>query len=230
MYGNAEPSRYEIVGVVGNVHSRGLDVPAAPALLPVRPSVPPGTDDGVVRTDGKSGAAAPGAALSGNPAAPIRNAVRSVDANLPVVNMQPLEAHLSAALARPRFLSTVLAAFATAALLLSVLGVHGLLAYVVQQRRGELAVRQALGATRSNIVRLVLGGGVLLAIGGALTGLATAVALGRSLSSVLYQVEPGDPVALTVAPATILASGAIAALIPAWRAARADATAALRGE
>ena len=220
MLGDQAASRYEVVGVVADVRSRGLDAAAPPAYyLPVR-QFPQATMTVFAKTAGDPLALA----------APVREAMRNVDPTLPVVNIQTLEAHVASALARSRFLVTVLVAFGGAALLLAAFGVYGLLAYAVEQRRAELAVRQVLGATGRDLVRLVLGEGAVLTGAGVAGGLLAALVAGRALRALLYTVAPTDPASLGAALLLIASAAALAATLPAWRASRVNASALLRGE
>jgi ABC-type antimicrobial peptide transport system permease subunit len=122
------------------------------------------------------------------------------------------------------------AASAATAALLAAIGVYGLLGYVVGQRRGELGVRMALGADGSDVVRLVLRHGLALALAGVALGLPVAFLLSRVLESQLFEVSPADPLAYVVVSVLLLAIAAVAALIPARRAARIDPLSALRTE
>src|SRR6185503_17864049 len=131
-------------------------------------------------------------------------------------------------LARPRFTASLSASFALAALLLSGFGVFAITAASVQQRRSELRVRMALGATPADVRRLVLAEGVSLAAIGTALGLAGAVAAARALTDLLYNVHSTDAASLAAATAVLFLSALLASLIPAVRAGRLNPVAALR--
>jgi putative ABC transport system permease protein len=122
------------------------------------------------------------------------------------------------------------AVFAGLALLLATVGVYGVMAYAVGQRRREFGIRLALGARRGDVVRLVLSRGALLFVAGASAGLLGAAAAARTLGGLLYEVEPLDPASFAAATAAILAAALLACWVPARRAAAVDPTIALRTE
>jgi ABC-type antimicrobial peptide transport system permease subunit len=133
-----------------------------------------------------------------------------------------------AALSERRFALLLFQAFAALAVVLAGIGVYGLLAYVVQQRRKELGIRMALGATRSKILSAVVRDGLLLAAAGAAVGIALAPAAARTLSALLYGVTAADVFTLVAAPAIIIAASAIASAVPAWTASRSGILSTLR--
>jgi ABC-type antimicrobial peptide transport system permease subunit len=160
----------------------------------------------------------------------IRGAMRDVDPTVPIFNVATMEATLAESMARERFASTVLAVFAAAAVLLAVLGVHGVLAYLVAQRGHEVGVRMALGATRHDVVRMVVGQGVSMAVLGVVAGLVAAFALSGVLQSLLFGVSATAPLAYAGVGLALglVAMGATA--LPAYRAASIDPVASLRRE
>jgi putative ABC transport system permease protein len=156
--------------------------------------------------------------------------VRSVDPEQPVYDVRTLDAVLDRSLA-PRSLQTgLVAAFAGLALLLASVGVYGVMAYAVGQRRREFGVRLALGARRADLVRLVLSRGAALFAGGAAIGLVGAAAGARLLGSFLYEVAPLDPASFAAATLAVLAASMLACGAPARRAASVDPTVALRAD
>ena len=164
----------------------------------------------VVRTDGD-----PLASLSG-----IRAAIAELDPEVPVANVEPMSTVVARATSDARFAATLVSGFAGAALVLAAVGLWGLIAFIVTQRRRELGVRMALGATRGAVARLVLAdGGKLVAVGCAF-GLAGALATTRLLQSLLWNVSPLDPVTLVVVPLLLLVIALGACAAPALRAAR----------
>ena len=127
-------------------------------------------------------------------------------------------------------ISLLATAFAILASLLAGIGLHGVIAYAVSRRTGEIGIRMALGATRQSVRRLVLRDGAWVVIPGAIIGLALAFAATRVVRSYLYGLNPADPFTLFAATAALLAVAAVAGLVPALRASRIDPLAALRHE
>ncbi len=160
----------------------------------------------------------------------IQRAVWSVDPDQPITNVRTLDEVLAASMAQRRFNMTLLAAFAALALGLALVGVYGVVAYAVAQRTREIGIRIALGATRANVVSLVVKNGLLWAGAGIIAGLAGAFAASRLIAGLLFGVTPGDPVTF-VTIAIVMAGVALSAsYIPARRAASVDPIAALRTE
>jgi putative ABC transport system permease protein len=137
---------------------------------------------------------------------------------------------LDVAAARPRFTASLLAALSGTALFLAIVGLYGVVTYSVAQRTGELGVRLALGAQRSDILRLVLRQGAGLALGGVLAGLAISALAMRLLVSQLYRVSPTDPATFAGSAVLFIAVAALASYLPARRAMRVDPLLSLRGE
>jgi ABC-type antimicrobial peptide transport system permease subunit len=156
--------------------------------------------------------------------------VRAIDPQLPLSHVQTIEQAVSQSEASRRFNTTMISAFALAAVLLAVLGIYGVIALSVASRIQEMAIRMALGSQRSHILRLVLTSGAKLAVLGAVIGLAGAAAAASFVRSFLFQVSPFDPVVLVLAAIAVLALALIASVIPARRAATVDPIQALRGE
>ncbi len=161
---------------------------------------------------------------------PVRQAVGRVDGSVPVFNVSTMEATLQEAMARERFASTLLSIFAVVAVVLAVLGVHGVLAYLVAQRGHEVGIRMALGATRRDVVRMVVRQGVSMTLLGVGVGIAVALSVSGALQSLLYGVSATAP-ATYAAVGIALASVALAATaLPAHRAASIDPVRSLRAE
>ena len=160
----------------------------------------------------------------------MRAAVASVDAALPIYDAMTLDERIGAAVARPRFNATLLTAFAAAALLLSAIGVYGVLSYSVSSRMREIGVRLALGADAARVVRLVLGEGLRLAVAGALIGLAAAAAIARALQGPLSGITELDGRVFVAAGVLMVIVAATAALLPARRASAVDPLVVLRME
>ncbi len=159
-----------------------------------------------------------------------RNAVWSVDPNLPLPDVAPLSDEVDRLVARERFVAVIAGVFAVVALLLAGAGVYGVLSYSVASRRGELGVRMALGAAPGRVMASVLGRALTLASGGLALGVVGAVILGTVMSGFLFRVRPWDPAVLVGVIAVLSAVATLAVLLPARRAAGTDPVAALRAE
>lgn len=160
----------------------------------------------------------------------IRQEVRTLDAELPLYDVGPMSDFLGVAMLPSRLAAAVVSAFAVLALLLAVVGLYGVLALWVSQRRREIGVRMALGAETQSVQRLVLGHGLRLTGGGLAVGLAIGVALTFLARKVLYGISPADPRTYLAVLVVLGAATLAACLIPARRAARLEPTQALRGE
>src|SRR4029079_14813008 len=123
----------------------------------------------------------------------IRQALREMDPALPIIQLRSMEDVIGASVTRQRFLSTLLAIFAVVALTLAAIGTYGILSYMVTERHREIGIRMALGADRGGVIRLIMGQGLGIALGGVLLGVAGAYGLSRLTRSLLYGVSPSDP-------------------------------------
>ncbi|HEY7529434.1 MAG TPA: ABC transporter permease [Gemmatimonadota bacterium] len=210
-----------VVGVVGDVRSNALREPDEPAVytphaqtsMPWRRIV-----SFVVRASGDAAALLPS----------VEREVAALDSAIPVVDARTMDRVLGDSLRRLRLEAGLLAAFAAVALALAALGIYGVIAQVVSERRREIGIRVALGAVRSDVVRLVVGQGLRLAAMGVALGAAAALAATRVLRAVLYGVEPGDPLTVAAVAAAALAAAALASWLPARRAAAVAPAEALR--
>ena len=207
-----------IVGVVRDVRHTSLEsAPGVDIYVPVERE-PANYMRYVVRTSRSTSALAP----------EIRRAVRTFDPSLPIVGLESLESVVSRASVSRRFAMLLLGSFAVIALILAVGGVYAMVAYAVNQRTQELAVRVALGARPVEVVRTVMARG-LGAVGVGLgAGVLLALGLGRLISALLYGVSAHDPAIYFAAPVILGAVAALSALVPALRASRIDPIAALR--
>ncbi|MFL5581745.1 MAG: ABC transporter permease [Gemmatimonadaceae bacterium] len=160
----------------------------------------------------------------------LRAAMSSVDKAVPLRDVATVRAQLAKGLARERFNMALLATFAGLALLLSAVGLYGVLSYAVAQRTREIGIRMALGARANGIVRLVVAQAMRLSAAGVVIGVVGALGLGRVISSMLYEVQPRDPATLALVVALVLGTSLAAALAPARRAARVDPAEAIRAE
>jgi putative ABC transport system permease protein len=216
------PGFREIVGIVGNERIHGLTADTPPAMYVSLFQAPPlgGKITLMARTR-----IAPLSVVEG-----VRAAMRSVDPDVPVFNVATMEATLANAMARERFASTVLSLFAGIALFLAILGVHGVLAYLVAQRGHEVGVRMALGATRGDVVRMVVKEGASMTVFGIVLGLVVAFGASGLIQGLLYGVSATAPLAY-FGVATALGAVALAATaVPALRAASIDPVSSLRGD
>jgi putative ABC transport system permease protein len=211
----------EIVGVVSNLLRNGFDQKPLTEMfaLPRFSRRFPAAFQIAVRAEGDPAAIAPS----------LRAAMREIDPGA-TVDTATLASRASASVAEPRFAAVTVAAFALLALVLSATGLYSALSYSVSQRRRELGVRSALGATRRDIVRLVLGQGLTVAVVGLSLGVVASLALSSLLEKLLFGVTPRDLVAFAAAPVLLLVAAAIACLVPAWRGAGVPPTESLRCE
>ena len=211
-----EDAEATVVGVVEDVHYVAHGGIVQPELYYVHRQIPSGlpvqTVTLLVRTSGDPSAAA----------AALRDAVHAADERLVAEAIQPLEARFLATVARPRFYAALLGGFAAAALAIATVGLFGLVSYAASLRSRELAVRTALGATRGDLLRAVMGHGLAATVAGILVGLAISALGADLLSKELYGITPHDPVTFVAAPALLLAVASIACALPAWRASRTD--------
>ena len=146
-----------------------------------------------------------------------------ISKDMPLYQVQSLAGYVSQSEAAPRFQTVLLTCFAAVALLLSAIGLYGLLAYTVAQRSFEIALRMAVGAQRADVLRMILGRGLKLAGIGIIAGFAASASLSRLLTHMLYRIEPLDPVTFTLVGLTLVAVSVLASLAPALRASRTDA-------
>ena len=209
---------YRIVGVVHGLRGAGLDAAATEAVF--YPPVAAG-DDGwwsPMRRTTYVVSASPvaGAGL----AASVRQAVRDLDDRVAVANPMAMEDVLSRSTARVSFILTLMGVAAGIAMLLSAVGLYGVVSYLVSQRRGEIGIRMALGARETQVARMILMQSVRLAVAGAAIGLVAAVAGTRLMRALLYEVSPTDPLIFAAVAGVVLVIAIAASIGPAWRAAR----------
>ena len=170
---------------------------------------------------------------SGDPSsllAGARRAVSQVDPNLPLTDVRTFEDLVKGSVAQPRLTSSLLGSFALIALLLSMVGVYGVVSYSVARRSREIGIRLALGADMAQVVRMMVREGAKPAIIGLGLGLLGALGLTSFLSDMLYQVSPTDPATFVVLPLLLAAVAVLASWLPARQATRVEPTEALRGE
>ena len=212
---------WEIIGVVGGAKYWGLTGEPVPHLYFSYLQVNWGSMSLVVRTQ------------SGDPtklAGPIRAELAAMDRNQPIHSFKTLEATVSALVAPQRFTTVLLGGFAALAALLSAIGIYGVMSYAVTQRTREIGVRMALGAQRSNVLKVVMTRGLILVMSGITLGLAASFALTRLLADLLFGVEPTDKATLGAVTLLLVAVALLACFIPALRATKVDPLVALRYE
>ncbi len=212
--------RAPIVAVVEDMKYEGLAAPRAGSIYVPWQRVPTGVSHLVVRTTGDPLALAPA----------VRDLIRNLNPSLPVPEVRTLEDHVAGSIAERRLRVLPAAGFAALALTVAMVGLFGTLARAVAERRNELAVRAAVGASPGRLFRLVLGSAVAVTGVGLAAGLPAAAATGRSLASLLYGVSPYDPVTVATVVAIVVLAALAASALPARRAARLDPMAALRAE
>ena len=153
-----------------------------------------------------------------------------MDADAPIYDVKTLSDYVALDLGRARFQTVLLSLFAGVALLLTTIGVYGVVAYGVAQRTHEIGVRMALGASRSDVLRMILNGGLMLTLAGVGVGVIGALALARLIESMLYEIPPRDPATYGIVCVTLSMVALLASYIPALRATRVDPMIALRYE
>jgi putative ABC transport system permease protein len=214
-------SWFTVIGVVGDVKYSGLDASPAPTMythyfqdpfwrsmyVVVRTSVEP-------------------MGLIGQ----MRQEVQSIDKDIPIASVRTLDELLVESVAQPRFRTLLVSIFAGVALVLAAVGIYGVMSYSVTERRHEIGIRMALGATSSDVMRMVVGHGMRLALIGVAIGVAGAFALTRLLANLLFGVTTTDPVTFIVLPLVLAGVALAATYVPARRATRVDPMIALRHE
>ncbi|MPY89131.1 MAG: FtsX-like permease family protein [Luteitalea sp.] len=211
----------EVVGVVADVLPANLDAkPQSRIYTAFGTHMKMGNATFVVKTDGDPTTAVP----------LLQGIVRRLEPGASLNQIGPLASKILASVSEPRFTTFVLGAFAMLALALATTGLYGVLSYNVAQRRREIGVRAALGATRGDLVRMVLREGLTVTVTGLAVGVAVAAFATRAMASVLFGVAPLDAIAFSVAPLLLVVVAYAACLIPAWRAAGIDPAEALRAE
>jgi putative ABC transport system permease protein len=210
----------EIVGIVGDIRNSDLVKPPAAAYYVPLPQLMWGPPTLIVRTPG-----APNA-IAGE----IGKILASMDPDAPLYDVRTMEDYLALDLGRARFQTVLLGLFAAIALLLTAVGLYGVMSYTVVQRTPEIGVRMALGANKNDVLRMILARSFCMTGFGLLFGIFGAFALSQLLSSLLYEVKPVDPTTFIIVALLLGAVSLVASSVPAWRAARVDPMVALRYE
>jgi predicted permease len=223
-----EPAR-QVVGIVGSVTESGLAAGMVPVMYVPQSQI----TDGLTRLAGSLLPLSWVIRTSGDPvsmALVIRHEFESLDPQLAPSHVVNMDQVIAEANERQNFNTLLLTVFASIALLLSAVGVYGLMSYAVEQRMQEIGIRMALGADQGKIMRLVLGQGLRLGTVGTALGLAGAYGLTRLLAKSLFGVKPNDPLAFSIVAATLIGVTLLAAFVPTRRAMRVDPMVALRQE
>jgi putative ABC transport system permease protein len=215
-----EPIWFEIVGVVADVRSLELNSEPTPEAYTSYLQDPFAAMSYVVRSQLELESLVPA----------VREAVRQVDKAQPVAEIREMQQIVSEAAAQPRFNSLLLGIFASVALLLATAGIYGVMSYSVAQRTHEIGIRMALGAQKSDVLRLVVGGGLKLVLIGIVIGLAASFILTRVMSSLLFGVSATDPPTFITISLVLISVALLASYIPARRATKIDPIVALRYE
>jgi putative ABC transport system permease protein len=160
--------------------------------------------------------------------ATLRSIVRDVEPTAALGEAGPLASRVSASVAQPRFATAILAAFAALALALAATGLYGVLSYSVSQRRREIGIRSALGATRANVIALVVRQGLAATVVGLVLGVIASALVSRLLQPLLFGIRPLDLPSFTLMPAALLVVALVACFVPARRAAATDPAITLR--
>lgn len=215
-----EPAMREIVGIVGDVRNRNLSSELRPGYFVPQTQVPFDQMTMVVKTNTD-----PHTFINS-----IQNEVHSMDPELPVFNVKTMDEYISASVSAPRFNATLLMIFASVALVLTIVGLYGVMSYSVAQRTNEIGIRMALGAQSRDVLRLIVSQGLILVVIGLVIGLIGAVALTWLIRSLLFGVTSTDPITFAAVAVLLAFVGLLACYIPARRATRLDPLHALRYE
>lgn len=217
---DGDPERWQIVGVIGDVHHSSLTKAATPEIyLPFQQNSW-GWGNFFVRT-------------SNDPAASTKSfteAIRSGDKTVPVTNVQPLTQAISETVAQTRFYTLLFALFGASGLLLTLTGIYGVISYTVAQQTQEIGIRMALGAQARDVLKLVIGQGMVLTLVGIGLGLLGALGVTRLMQTLLFKVSATDPITFAGVAALLITVALVACYVPARRAAKVDPLVALRCE
>jgi len=219
--GVTDSSDVTIVGIIGDFRNNGLALPPEPQIVVLysqHPLVNYGFKDIVIRTASEPSSLAPA----------IRRQLHDLDSDMPFAEVQTMEALVEEESGGERFTAVLLSLFAAAGLVLAIVGIYGVVSFAVAQRNQELALRIALGATRANVLWLVLKQGLEMATIGAAIGLLGACATQKLTSSLLFGISPVDPATFAGGAALLLAVAAMASAIPGVRVMRIDPSEVLR--
>jgi len=210
----------EVIGVVGDARHSGLDKESPPQVYVPFGQNPSQHLNLVVHSDAESGPLV----------SAVRGAVRSIDRDQPIDRITTMPELLSQSVAQPRFYTGLLTSFAVIAFALAALGIYGVVSYTVTQRVHELGIRIALGADKRDVLKLVLGKGMVLTLAGLAIGLGGSLALTRLISGLLFGISPTDPPTFAVVTLLLMGVALLACYVPARRATKVDPIVSLRCE
>ncbi len=215
-----DPKQYEIVGVVGDVHHNSLTKSATPELYLAHQQNSWAWGNFLVRTTNDP------SALTHS----FEDTIRSTDKTIPVTRVRPLTAAISDTISQPRFYALLFALFGATGLLLTVTGIYSVISYTVSHHTREIGIRMALGAQGRDVLKLIVGKGMLLTVIGIALGLLGAFGITRVMQALLFDVSATDWVTFTAVATLLALVGLLAAAIPARRATKVDPLEALRYE
>lgn len=210
----------EIIGVVADIRSRALNTEPKPTYYLPQSQVPFTQLIGVVKSSNDP------RSLTGS----VTREVRALDAELPVFSVKTMDEYISSSIAAPRFNTTLLSIFAAVALVLTIIGLYGVMSYSVAQRTNEIGIRMALGAQSRDVLGLIVKEGIKMVLLGLVLGIGGALALTRLLETLLFGVKTRDPATFLAIAGLLSMVAMLACYIPAWRATRVDPLEALRCE
>lgn len=219
-FGDDNPRWLSIVGVVADVKHFGLDIPARPVVYTMYLQNSGAQMSLVLRAASDPASLAPFA----------RREILAVDKDQPISDVRTMQELLSESIASRRFSMLLLALFAAVALILAAVGIYGVMSYSVTQRTHEIGIRMALGAQTRDVLKLIVGQGMIVALAGVVIGLAASFALTRLMESLLFGISATDPLTFFIIPLVLVAVAFGACLVPALRAAKVDPMIALRYE
>lgn len=214
------PERVRIVGVAGDVHDDGPDKGAYMEIYRPHSQFPYPSMALVVR----------GAGDAAQYAAPVRKAIRELDADLPLAAVEPMTSLVARAVGSTRLSTALFGLFGILGLMLAAIGIYGVMTYTVQQRRHEIGIRVALGARPSDVLGLIVRRGAVLSLAGIVVGLAGALIASELMRKLLFGVPPHDAPTFVVIAVLLAGVGVLAAYVPGLRATRVDPVTVLRGE
>ena len=219
-YENEKSTMREIVGVVGDVRNRTLNTEPKPAYYVPQTQVPFSQLVAVVKTNGEPHGLIPA----------VTKQVAAMDEDVPLFGVKSMDEYLSASVTAPRFNTTLLSIFAGVALVLTIVGLYGVMSYSVVQRTNEIGIRLALGAQSRDVLLMIIKQGSKLIIVGLAIGLVGAYAATRVIASLLFGVTTKDPFTFVAAAVLLAIVALLACYVPAWRATKVDPLEALRYE